>query len=228
MIELWFRKYILGFIVWLFFRSLSLTWRVTVDEPDSMKSFIKNQQPLIFAHWHGDEVALIYLVGRYRIATITSTSKDGEMMNTVIRLLGGVTTRGSSTRGAIHALKGLVRLVRDKKRNSSFAVDGPKGPIHQVKPGVFEVSRLMASPIYSVGVACSRKWVFEKAWNKAYLPKPFARIHIQWLGPVGPIKKEQDPRSPDLAKSLEDALRNAQAEALKKLRRPPVSVSLKR
>jgi hypothetical protein len=218
--ELWFRKYILGFIVWLFFKTLSLTWRVTIEEPETMKNSLRNREPLIFAHWHGDEVALIYLIKRYRIATIASTSKDGEMMNTVIRLLGGVTTRGSSTRGAVNALKGLVRLVRDEKRNSSFAVDGPKGPIHQVKPGVFEVSRLMNSPIYAVGVGCSRKWVFEKSWNKAYLPKPFARIHMQWLGPVGPITREQDPRSPELSQGLADALRNAQIAALKKIAAP--------
>lgn len=220
MIERFFRKYILGFIVWLFFKSLSATWRVTIDEPESMKNSIKNREPLVFAHWHGDEVALIYMVGRYRIATITSTSKDGEMMNTVIHLLGGTTTRGSSTRGAINALKGLVRIVKDQKRNSSFAVDGPKGPIHQVKPGVFEVSRLISGPIYSVGVSCSRKWVFEKAWNKAYLPKPFARIHMQWVGPLGPITKDQDPRSPELAQQLADALRNAQTLALKKIAAP--------
>ncbi len=194
-----------------------MTWKVTVEEPESMQTSLKNQEPLIFAHWHGDEVALIYLVGRYRIATITSTSKDGEMMNTVIRLLGGVTSRGSSTRGAINALKGLVRLVRDQKRNSSFAVDGPKGPLHQVKPGVFELSRLMNSPIYAVGVHCDRAWIFEKAWNKAYLPKPFAKIRMQWKGPIGPITKSIDPRSPEIAQRLEDALRQAQDEALKKI-----------
>ncbi len=224
MIELWFRKYILGFVVWLFFKTLSATWRVTVEEPDEMKKSIANKEPLIFAHWHGDEVALIYLIGRYRIATITSTSKDGEMMNTVIHLLGGVTTRGSSTRGAINALKGLVRIVREEKRNSSFAVDGPKGPIYKVKPGVFEISRLMNSPIYSVGVACSHKWVFEKAWNKAYLPKPFAKIYMKWEGPIGPVTKDMDPRSEELASQVEDALRNAQTWALKKID-APTSVS---
>ncbi len=186
-----------------------------------MKKSLSSREPLIFAHWHGDEVALIYMVGRYRIATITSTSKDGEMMNTVIRLLGGVTTRGSSTRGAINALKGLIRLVRDQKRNSSFAVDGPKGPIHEVKPGVFELSRLMNSPIYSVGVSCDRAWVFHKAWNKAYLPKPFARIHMEWIGPLGPVTKDMDPRSEQLAKTLADALRNAQNQAVKKIAAPP-------
>ena len=157
-------------MVWLFFKALSLTWRVRIDEPPEMKNLLQQKKPLIFGHWHGDEVALIYMVGRYRIATITSTSKDGEMMNTVIRLLGGVTTRGSSTRGAINALKGLIRIVRDQKRNSSFAVDGPKGPIYVVKPGIFEFSRLTGAPFCVVGVACDRLWRFEKAWNKTYLP----------------------------------------------------------
>lgn len=217
---IWFRKYFLGLIVWLFFKSLSSTWRVKIEEPQAMKDFIANGQPLVLAHWHGDEVALIYLVSRYRIATITSTSKDGEMMNTVIRLLGGKTSRGSSTRGAINALKGLIRIVKSEKRNSSFAVDGPKGPIYKIKPGVFELSRLMKSPIFAAGVSCDRAWIFHKAWNKAYLPKPFAKIHIHWVGPVGPIGPDQDPRSEDLAKQLEDAMRNAKALAIKEFATP--------
>ncbi len=221
MIGFLIRKYILGFIAWLLIRTLILTWRVKVEEPESLISSFKNQEPVIFAHWHGDELGLINRIGPYRIATIASTSKDGEMMNTIIHLLGGNTSRGSSTRGGVNALKGLIRLVKDKKHNTSFAVDGPKGPIYQVKPGVFEVSRLMGVPIYVAGVACDSKWVFEKAWNKAYLPKPFARIQIVWSGPIGPITKDQDPRSPELANQLADALRNAQAEALKKIAAPP-------
>lgn len=194
-----------------------MTWRVTVDEPQEMKNFVAQKEPLILGHWHGDEIALIYLVGRYKIATITSTSKDGEMMNTVIRLLGGTTSRGSSTRGAVNALKGLVRIVKAEKRSVSFAVDGPKGPIHQVKPGVFEFSRLTGSSIFCVGVACDKKWIFEKAWNKTYLPKPFARLYIKWIGPYGPILKDQDPRSLELANQLKDALQNAQSFAIKKI-----------
>lgn len=224
MIEFFVRKYILGSIAWLFIRTLIASWRITVEEPDSLKAFFKNRQPVIFAHWHGDELGLIGLIGPYRIATIASTSKDGEMMNTIIHLLGGSTSRGSSTRGGVNALKGLIRLVRDTKANTSFAVDGPKGPIYVVKPGVFEVSRLMNCPIFVAGVVCESKWTFEKSWNKAFLPKPFARIHIEWLGPIGPISKEQDPRSDELANSLADALRQAKTQALKKIATPsPVS-----
>lgn len=214
------RGKVLGFIVWLFYRSLLATWRIRIIEPDAMKACLAKRSPVVLAHWHGDEIPLIALTKRYRIATITSTSKDGEMMNTVLHLLGAETVRGSSTRGAVNALKGLIRLAREGF-NTSFAVDGPKGPIHVVKPGVFEVSRLISSSgghIFAAGLACDRKWTFEKAWNKAYLPKPFAKIVVQWVGPFGPLSKEEDPRSLAPAQELTDALRNASALALKTLR----------
>lgn len=184
-----------------------------------MKEALQKREPFVLAHWHGDELVLLQLIGKYRIATIASTSKDGEMMNTLIHLVGGRTSRGSSTRGAVQALKGLLKLVK-AGHNSSFAVDGPKGPIYQVKPGVFELSRLMNAPIYYAGVACDRRWIAEKSWNKAYLPKPFARVVIEWKGPIAPINKDIDPRSESLAHSLAEALHNAKSDCVKKIATP--------
>jgi lysophospholipid acyltransferase (LPLAT)-like uncharacterized protein len=131
-----FRKYILPSIVWVFYKCLYFTWQIEIIEPDEMKSSIKNQTPFILAHWHGDELAMIHLFSRYKLATMTSTSKDGELVNTIVRWFGGATSRGSSTRGGVGALKGLIRLMQ-KGFNASIAVDGPKGPIHKVKPGIF-------------------------------------------------------------------------------------------
>jgi lysophospholipid acyltransferase (LPLAT)-like uncharacterized protein len=213
------RSYVLGFIVWLLYKTISLTWRVTLEEPADLKQKLEKKIPVLFAHWHGDEIVLISLVSRYKIATITSTSKDGSMMDVILRLLGGSTSRGSSTRGAVMALKGLIRLVR-QGRNSSFAVDGPKGPLHQVKPGIFEVSRMLSpdgGAIYAAGVSADHAWHFPKSWNKTYFPKPFARVHIQWTKFSEGMSKESDPRSQELLNGLADALRQGQAEARKKI-----------
>lgn len=185
-----------------------------------MRDFIRRKTPIILAHWHGDEIPLVSLVQRYRIATMISTSKDGEMMNTVVRLMGGTSARGSSTRGGSSALKGLIRIMKSESRNTSLAVDGPKGPVYVVKPGVFELSRLIESPIFAAGVSCDRKWVFEKAWNKAYLPKPFAKINIVWRGPVGPVTRNVDPRSEALRDELTAALLEARQSAVKEIAGP--------
>jgi len=211
-----FRKYILGPFVWLIYKSVQITWRVTLIEPPEMLAAVKNKNPFIIAHWHGDEIAVIWTIRRYRVAAITSTSSDGEMMNTVIRLLGAATSRGSSTRGGVSALKGLLRLVK-QGYNGSFAVDGPKGPYHKIKPGIFELSRLLKAPIYYSGVSCDRAWYFPKAWNKAFFPKPFSKVYLEWHGPFGPVSDTDDPRSEDLAKTLEDAMHKAQGIARKKI-----------
>src|SRR5947199_10015401 len=106
-----FRPLVLPWLVWFFYRAWTWTWRITVIEPPAFALAKKNGERIAFAHWHGDELHVVPLVTQYRIATMTSTSKDGQLIDFVIRRLGGATTRGSSTRGAVQALKGLVRLV---------------------------------------------------------------------------------------------------------------------
>ena len=208
-----FRKFIAPFLIWLIYRTLSLTWRVQIFEPDSLKERIQQKKTFILAHWHGDELALIQFARRYRIATIVSTSKDGQLMDGVLKLLGAKTSRGSSTRGAVGALKGLIRLTRDGQ-SCSFAVDGPKGPIYKVKPGVFETSRMIKAPIFAGGVAVDRAWHFPRSWNKTYLPKPFAKIIVIWTEAMDEIHSELDPRSEVLAFDLEQKLNNTKEKAL--------------
>lgn len=207
------KKFFLSGLVFLLYRTLSWTWRIRLEEPPEMKKALAEGRPFILAHWHGDELALIHLARHYRIGTIVSQSEDGQIMNRVLIWLGARTARGSSTRGGVGALKGLIRLVREGA-NCSFAVDGPKGPIYQVKPGIFEVSRMLNLPIYWVGVSKSRAFEFPRSWNKTYLPKPFARICIQWSGPLDPVPENQDPRSLELAKDLERKLNAAKQQAL--------------
>lgn len=207
-----FRKYILPIIVFIIYKLWSSSWRLTVYEPPELQNRIKNKEPFILAHWHGDELSLLHFVKRYSFATMTSTSKDGELIDKVIRWQGGVTSRGSSTRGAISALKGLIRIIKSGKFNASMAVDGPKGPYHKAKPGVFELAKLLQIPIFVTGVDCKSAIHFPKAWNKTFLPKPFTKLYVYWSGPIF-VNEEMDPKSPELALHLEKTLDVAKANA---------------
>lgn len=206
------RGVILGFIVWIIYRLISWSWRIQIHEPKELLENIKNKRPYILAHFHGDEAALLFLTKKYRLSTMISTSKDGEMMNVVYKLLGGETSRGSSTRGGVSALKGLIELTKSG-RGSNIAVDGPKGPIYEIKPGIFELSRLLKAEIFATGVCCESAWRFPRSWNQAYFPKPFAKVVIVWEPPLGPITKADDPRSAELAKTLQNQLFAARQRA---------------
>lgn len=196
-----FRAHVLPWIVWFFYRAWTWTWRIECVEPEALKEAKARGDRLIFAHWHGDELCIVPLVTPYKIATMTSTSKDGQLIDFVVRRLGGATSRGSSTRGGIGALKGLVRLVGEGYR-ASMAVDGPKGPLHKVKPGVFELSRLAKARIVPLGTAASREIIFQKSWNKAHLPKPFARVTVLFGEPWAPMGREADAKDEALALRL--------------------------
>ena len=69
-----FRKYFLPYLVWWFYRLLSGSWKKSVVEHPLVTKARKNHQPVILAHWHGDELALLPLVKHYQLATMTSTS----------------------------------------------------------------------------------------------------------------------------------------------------------
>lgn len=208
------KNILIPLIVWVIYKVLYFTWKIEIIEPPSMKEALSKKKPIILSHWHGDELALIHVIPRYRIATMVSTSKDGEMMNFFIRLLGGTTSRGSSTRGGVSALKGLIRLMHSGY-NTSMAVDGPKGPIYKVKPGVFELSKITQSPIYWAGVYVDKKLTFRKSWNQAILPKPFAKIYIHWFGPMECVAKTADPKSTELSTILENNLNAAKHQLSK-------------
>jgi lysophospholipid acyltransferase (LPLAT)-like uncharacterized protein len=197
-----FRAYVLPWLVLIFYRLWAATWRVEVTESQGLKDAIQSNEPLIFAHWHGIELTIIPLIRRYRVATMTSTSKDGQLIDFAVRKFGGATSKGSSTRGGIGALKGLIRLMVKEGYRASMAVDGPKGPLHQVKPGVFELSRLAGARIVPMGAASSRQIIFHKSWNKAFLPKPFARLQVVFSEPWPVISKGQSAKDGELSSRL--------------------------
>jgi len=200
------------YAAFLFYRTLLATWKVEIHESDDLKRCLKDGSQMVYAHWHGDELGLVFLLPRYRASAIVSTSADGEIMDKVVHLLGATTSRGSSTRGGVSAIRGILRLAKDGIR-PSVAIDGPKGPRHKAKPGVFEIAKLTGGEIFPLTVTCSKAWTFHKSWNKAYLPKPFARLVVVW-GPALPvIPRDVDAHDPGLASRLEIAMAAAEQQA---------------
>lgn len=199
-------------LIYFIFKIFSCTWRIRLVEHPEVRAHLDAGQPLILAHWHGDELALLALVPHYRIATMISKSSDGTRMDYVIRRLGGAASRGSSSRGAISALKGLIRLGK-QGHVMSIAVDGPRGPYHEPKHGVFEISRVCGAGISAFGTACTKKITSHRSWNKIFLPLPFSKIVYVLSAPMPPLAKNDDPRDISWRNGLRSALDGAQQKA---------------
>ncbi len=205
----------MAWLIYHFYRLLTWTWRIQVHVSPDLRAYLDANVPVVFAHWHGDELAIVHLIPRFRIATLTSVSQDGQLMAQVIHLFGGVTARGSSSKRGASGLLGLVKLMK-RGWNASLAVDGPKGPLYKVKPGVFQLTHLADATLAVVGVAAWPVYQFKRSWNKTYLPYPFAKVVI-WLSLPSPqYDKSKD--VVDQSRDLEEALANARRQALCALR----------
>lgn len=149
--------------------------------PDRSRSFI-------LSFFHQDELSLVPYFRNVAMGVLVSVSKDGEIMNKTISKLGYVTTRGSSSKKAV---SGLIAAIKKVKEGYKFAmaVDGPKGPIYKVKEGVIAISNKTQTPILPVRAFPHRYKSFDKAWNKAKLPKLFTRIDLIF-GNLGYFEKD--------------------------------------
>lgn len=206
------RARLLPFLVYWFYFLWSSTWRLRLYEPPEMKDLIAAKQNFVMAFWHGDELAILAFRRFYRLTTMASTSQDGELMNSVLGRMGIMTSRGSSTRGGARALIGIIKWAKDGW-TPVIPVDGPKGPIYKVKPGVFDLAKRLDAAIVPAGMWCSKKIDFPKSWNKTYLPLPFAKVHLRWGTPIHILDFELDSRDPVLAEGLEAALNSAREVA---------------
>jgi lysophospholipid acyltransferase (LPLAT)-like uncharacterized protein len=210
--KIFFASYFLYFL----YRFFQLTWKIEIRESAALKELVKENKTFVVAHWHGEELGILHLLKRYRVACMVSQSFDGELVARMIHHFGSKAVRGSSSRGAVQALKGILRLAKEGWR-PSVAVDGPRGPRHEVKLGVVEIARVLKVPILPINMACSRSFIFKKSWNKSELPLPFSRIVIQWGEPI-----EYDPAQtlesylPPLAR----ALHAGRAECMKSVGKP--------
>jgi lysophospholipid acyltransferase (LPLAT)-like uncharacterized protein len=124
----------------------------------------------IYPFWHEGILLPVFHCRRVNIRPLVSRHADGELMAEVCRHLGLGVVRGSTTRGGVEALLGMLRAAE----SSHLAVtpDGPRGPRRQVQPGVIYLAAVSGLPIVPLGVAYSRCWR-ARNWDRFALPRPF-------------------------------------------------------
>lgn len=190
---------------------LAWTWRVVKwDMPAA-------EAPFLYAHWHGDELALIGPFSKEKLAVLVSRSRDGEMLNRWLSGIGFSVVRGSSSRGAVEGLRGLVSKVRGDRQSASLAVDGPRGPRGVVKGGILKLSQVTGRPIVPGVAVCRHAWLFAKTWNQAFLPWPYSTIYVQFGEPLQVPAECSENELEALRVELETTLHALKYKAVSKL-----------
>ncbi len=190
-----------GFAGALLLRLLGATWRVrTVGEDPFSK-----REPLVITTWHrGLLIAGYHFRGRGLIVPV-SQSRDGDLASSVLQHLGfDASVRGSSSRGATSLLRSLIRRARAGEPVGMLP-DGPRGPAGTAKPGVIALARASGARLVPVGLSAAP---FRRlgSWDRAILPRPFARIICSYGEPIHLPKKATDEAAEGFRRELEATL----------------------
>jgi lysophospholipid acyltransferase (LPLAT)-like uncharacterized protein len=131
---------------------------------------------LLFAMWHGDYFPIFSYARDSDVCVVVSRSPDGEILARLLARHGYRVVRGSNTRGATRAVIDLARAV-EEGRDAAIAVDGPRGPVDEAKPGIVLLAKVTGCPIVPLGAGMSRRKRFA-SWDRFQLPLPFSRTVI--------------------------------------------------
>jgi hypothetical protein len=161
--------------------ALFLTTRVERVGKQHYERFRKAGQPVMFVFWHGQLLPLIHYHRHEGIVVLVSEHDDGEYVTRVLRRNGFATVRGSSTRGGTRGLKGLIRAAREG-HDLAVTPDGPRGPRGRFKPGALAAAQMAGLPVVPVALTASAGYRV-KSWDGFLVPRPFAKITIEYLEP---------------------------------------------
>ena len=201
-------------------RLLAFTWRVQRRGGPGWQ-LLTSDQPWLVAMWHGRMlVGLPMPMHRGRnIGVLVSPSDDGHLATSALRLFGFVPIRGSLSRGGARALREMTDTLRDG-RQLVVTPDGPRGPRHAMNVGLHWLARRTGAPILPVGFACDRAWRL-RSWDRFTIPKPFARIVVNYGDPDPIAATSSDSELEALAAKLRTRLIALEREAFDALGTAP-------
>ena len=160
---------------------LRATLRVEVLHGEYLADLQSRRVPILLALWHGRMFLIIDAHREQGFVTMASKSNDGDIIAGWLENNGYVVVRGSTTRGGSEALRRMVYHMRTG-RNGALTVDGPKGPVRIVQPGVVRLARLTGAWILPVTFSSSRP-LFFRSWDRHLVPKPFSRNFLSYGEP---------------------------------------------
>ena len=192
------------------------TNRYTVEPADILEQ-ITPIQPVIVAVWHGQHILLPVIPIGLNASAMISKNLDGDVTarivehfgNSVIRASGGRQQKKSLNKilekGGISGFIEMLNTLRAGK-NVVQTADIPKGTPRRAGAGIIALAQRSGAPIVPMAIASSRRYIFEKAWDRATINMPFGRTAI-CVGNLVYVSDDSDDDALEMARvSLEEEM----------------------
>lgn len=160
-----------GIAFYLSIRLIGATMRFEIKGCENLDAVTAAGKLPILCIWHDRIFASTYYFRNRGIIVMSSHSFDSEYTARCIQRFGYGIVKGSSTRGGIGALVGMIRIMQ-QGLPTAFTVDGPKGPRYEAKMGSVLLAKKTGNPIVPFTIE-SLRYRTIKSWDRLQIPMPF-------------------------------------------------------
>ncbi len=136
----------------------------------------EGRENVIYVFWHQRLLPFAVTHRGLGVRALISAHGDGEMLARVAEALGHRAIRGSSTRGWMGAVRGLLE---ETGKGCDFVItpDGPRGPRHVFQLGAAYFASRSGLVVIPASASYRRSWSLP-TWDGFVLPRPFTRALI--------------------------------------------------
>ena len=200
----------LKIVMWVLYivcRLLSSTWRIRFVGMDRRRMTVGASPTgsFLIGIFHENSIAGLLSHENHQICNMVSQSKDGEIVDFIVRKYGLTTVRGSSSRGGKAVREAMIEQV-NAGVIGAIAVDGPRGPRRVLKNGIADIARKTGAPIVPVTTYGQNNWILKKTWDKTRIPKPFSKIIIYYGEPIFVPKDAKDEQFNEYLTKITDVM----------------------
>lgn len=193
-----------GFLGYVLVRILGATVRFQTTGWEHFEAIENAGKLPIYSFWHDRIIAGTYHFRNRGVIVLSSSSFDSEYTARCIQRLGFGIIKGSSTRGGIQALVGMIRMMKQGFA-MAFTIDGPKGPRYEAKAGPVVLAKKTGNPLMPFVIECEKYWTI-KSWDRLQIPKPFTKANLIIGEPIYVDPNARDEELENKRVKLQDSL----------------------
>ena len=194
-------------LLWL----LKVTTRKYYVGVDELFARWERGEQVILAFWHSRLVLMRFGYRGSKACIMNSTHRDGEIITRVLKRFGITAVRGSSSRGWVGGLRGMVAAYR-LGYDLIVVPDGPRGPSQRAKSGVLQLARATGAPVYPTTYSAARH-IRIGSWDRLMIPFPFSRVVYVVGAPVSVPAETTPAQLEQQRQELEERLRAVTEQA---------------
>lgn len=179
-----FFQTLIGALVAFYLLIVRWTCALKTHGKENIRPYWNGTKPLIVVFWHNRMALAPFAWQSHRpFFMLISPHDDGQLISKVIGFFGLKTVFGSSSHH--QGAKSLALLIRHLKQGHCVGItpDGPRGPLHSVKAGVFMAAYKAGADVVALSFATSRHKELS-SWDRFYIPLPFGKGHLVISKPI--------------------------------------------